>query len=86
MSLTRNAAGKPKPRGLWFPQFDRPYYFAMREFATALQAQPWEVLQVCLRLAAEEWQSDAGQAHIRQLLRELRQLAPSDVSIPPVVP
>jgi hypothetical protein len=42
--LTRNADGKLKPRGLWMPQFDKPYYRTMQAFTEALKAEQWDVL------------------------------------------
>jgi hypothetical protein len=84
MSLTRSAKGKLKPCGLWFPQFDKPRYFILKQFTEALQAEQHEVMQVMLHLGALEWQSSEGKARIKQLLREFREIAPSESGVPTV--
>jgi hypothetical protein len=86
MSLTRTPTGKPKPRGFYLPELDKPTYFTERAFERALQASNWEVVSVLIRLGAELWQTEAGKQRIRELLQAFREQAPSEAHVPPVVP
>jgi hypothetical protein len=86
MSLTHSANGKLKPRGIWMPQFDKPRYYALKQFTEALQAEQHEVLQVLLHLGALDWQTREGKARIKQLLEDFRSTPPSESNVPKVSP
>jgi hypothetical protein len=57
MSPTRNAAGAPKPRGMWMPQLRKPEYYALRDLTQVLQAGQWRCLPCCCA-----WGRDCGRS------------------------
>jgi hypothetical protein len=84
MSLTRSRAGKPKPRGIWFPQRSKPEYYVLRDFTKTLGAEQIEVLAVLLRIGARLWQNDAGHREITDELATYRVQPPCEAHLPPI--
>jgi len=84
MSLTRNAAGAPKPRGMWMPQLRKPEYYALRDLTQVLKAEQVEVFAVLLRLGARLWDTPAGRQQLIEDLATYRTQAPSEANLPPI--
>jgi hypothetical protein len=84
MSLTRNAAGAPKPRGMWMPQLRKPEYYALRELTQVLKAEQVEVFAVLLRLGAQLWDTPAGRQQLVEDLATSRTQAPGEANVPPI--
>jgi hypothetical protein len=81
MSLTKNAVGKPKPRGLSMPQLPRPEYQALRDFTQVLGAAQVDVFAVLLRLGARLWDTPVCRRQIIEELATYRVQAPSDMDL-----
>jgi hypothetical protein len=84
MSLTRNAVGAPKPRGMWMPQLRKPEYYALRDLTQVLKAGQVEVFAVLLRLGARLWDTPAGRQQLVEDLATYRTQAPSEANLPPI--
>jgi hypothetical protein len=84
MSLTRNAAGAPKPRGMWMPQLRKPEYYALRDLTQVLRAEQVEVFAVLLRLGARLWDTPAVRQQLIEDLATYRTQAPCEANLPPI--
>jgi hypothetical protein len=84
MSLTRNAAGAPKPRDMWMPQLLKPEYYALRDLTQVLKAEQVEVFAVLLRLGAQLWDTPAGRQQLVEDLATSRTQAPCEANVPPI--
>jgi hypothetical protein len=82
VSLTRNAAGAPKPRGMWMPQLRKPEYYALRDLTQVLKAEQVEVFAVLLRLGARLWQEPAMRQQLAADLATYRTQAPCEANLP----
>ena len=86
MSLTRNATGKSKPRGMWMPQLPKPEYYVLHDLTKALGAEQGEVFAVLLRLGCYALRIPEGQKRIREILATYRVQLPCESNLPPILP
>jgi hypothetical protein len=84
MTLRRTPTGTTKPRGSYLPELPGSEYFTVQAFQRALGASNWEVVNVLIRLGAEQWQRVDGQQRICELLADFRRQAPCEANLPPI--